>query len=804
MAIESTTTFKRSTFFKTHGVALLFFLLLSCVFYYPALQGKVLEQSDIIQYNGMAHLRNELRAAGEESYYTQNAFGGMPTYQLGAQYAYQGIKTIDRLIRFLPRPIDYLFLYLISFYILLSSLKIDFKLSILGSLAFSLATYHLIIIEVGHNSKAHAIGYFPLVLASLLYLFRSRKIILPTLFLTLSMALELAANHYQMTYYLFMLIGMYLLFRAYQAITVKEGVLFLKRLGVFIVSVSWAVLLNASTIFATRQYAQFSTRSTPEISIEGASTNSGLSFDYITAYSYGIAESFNLFIPRLFGGSNSERLPKGSHLELLLKKYNLSPTEIENFTNSSPLYFGSQPIVAAPAYLGASVLLLFILGLITLSFKDYKWLYFSMLLALFLSFGKNLSFLSHLFIDYFPLYNKFRAVSSIQVILSFTVPIIAVLGLRKWLSSPSTQSLMKALIISLILISLGILLPFTLGFSGANDISYESAYGPEFMDALRSDRTALALKDSLRSFLIILVVCTVLYIYSKRLKEVLLYLVVGAVLLDLGGVAYRYTSVDHFQSKREFQNPIPLTDADKEIQSDNGYYRVFNLNEGLNGATTAYHHRSIGGYHAAKPAFISQIFEYHIANENYEVLDLLNIKYLISNDEEGRIASSYPNSKGPVWIARSIDYQPSLKESFLNLPLISQSESIEINEPFSFDYEENRTLSEHEFVEVSSFKESKISYRYRLDSPAFVIFSEWYYSPSPEDWVLRRSNGESQKIYRTNYAFMGAMLSEGEGEITLSFEPKIISQTLWIRIIAQIGLLALFLVAIVVYRGKAE
>ena len=804
MAIESSTTFKMSTFFKTHGLAILSFLVISCVFYYPALQGKVLEQSDIIQYNGMAHLRNELRAAGEESYYTQNAFGGMPTYQLGAQYAYQGIKTLDRVIRFLPRPIDYLFLYLITFYILLTSLKINFRLSMLGSLAFSLATYHLIIIEVGHNSKAHAIGYFPLVLASLLYLFRSRKIILPTLFLTLSMALELVANHYQMTYYLFMLIGMYLLFRAYAAITEKEGVVFLKRLGVFIVSVSWAVLLNASTIFATRQYAQFSTRSTPEISIEGVSTNSGLSFEYITTYSYGIAESFNLFIPRLFGGSNSERLPEGSHLELLLKKYNLSPIEIENFTNSSPLYFGSQPIVAAPAYLGASVLLLFVLGLITLSFKDYKWLYFSMLLALFLSFGKNLSFLSHLFVDYFPLYNKFRAVSSIQVILSFTVPIIAVLGLRKWLSSPSTQSLMKALIISLIVISLGTLLPFTLGFSGANDISYESAYGPEFMDALRSDRTALALKDSLRSFLIILVVCTVLYFYSKRLKEVLIYLVVGAVLLDLGGVAYRYTSAHRFQSKREFQNPIPLTDADKEIQSDNGYYRVFNLNEGLNGATTAYHHRSIGGYHAAKPAFISQIFDYHIANENYEVLDLLNIKYLISNDEEGRIASSYPNSKGPVWIARSIDYQPSLKESFLNLPLISQSESIEINEPFSFDYEENRALSKHEFVEVSSFKESQISYRYRLDSPAYVVFSEWYYSPSPEDWVLRSNHSESLKIYRTNYSFMGAILTEGEGEITLSFEPKIVSQTLWIRIIAQIGLLALIVVAIIVYRGKAE
>ena len=805
MAIESTTAFKMSTFLRTHGIALLSFLLVSCVFYYPGLQGKVLEQSDIIQYNGMAHLRNELRAAGEESYYTQNAFGGMPTYQLGAQYAYQGVKALDRAIRFLPRPIDYLFLYLISFYILLSSLKIDFRLSMLGSLAFSLATYHLIIIEVGHNSKAHAIGYFPLVLASLLYLFRSRKILLPTLFLTLSIALELVANHYQMTYYLFMLIGVYLLFKAYEAITAQEGVVFLKRLGIFTLSVIWAVLLNASMIFATRQYAEFSTRSTPEISIEGASTNSGLSFDYITTYSYGIAESFNLFIPRLFGGSNSERLPKGSHLELLLKRYNLGSAEIENFTNSAPLYFGSQPIVAAPAYLGASVLLLFVLGLITLSFKDYKWLYIAMLLALLLSFGKNLSFLSHLFVDYFPLYNKFRAVSSIQVILSFTVPIIAVLGLGKWLSAPSTQTLTRALMISLIIIGVGALLPFTLGFSGANDISYETAYGPEFMEALRSDRTALALKDSLRSFLIVLIVCTVLYLYSKRLKGALIYFVVGAVLLDLGGVAYRYTSADHFQSKREFQNPIPLTDADKDIQSDRSYYRVYNLNEGLNGATTAYHHRSIGGYHAAKPAYISQIFDYHIANENYEVLDLLNIKYLISNDEEGnRIASSYPSSKGAIWVAKSMDYQPSLQESFLNLPLISQSESIEINEPFSFDYEENRTLSELEFVEVSSFKENQISYRYRLDSPAFVVFSEWYYSPSPEDWVLRTNTGEFLKIFRTNYSFMGAMLSEGEGEITLSFEPKIVSQTLWIRIIAQMGLLALIVVAIIVYRGKAE
>lgn len=805
MAIESTTTFKMSTFLRTHGIALLSFLLISCVFYYPALQGKVLEQSDIIQYNGMAHLRNELRAAGEESYYTQNAFGGMPTYQLGAQYAYQGVKALDRAIRFLPRPIDYLFLYLISFYILLSSLKIDFRLSMLGSLAFSLATYHIIIIEVGHNSKAHAIGYFPLVLASLLYLFRSRKILLPALFLTLSIALELVANHYQMTYYLFMLIGVYLLFKAYEAITAQEGGVFLKRLGVFTLSAIWAVLLNASTIFATRQYAEFSTRSTPEISIDGASTNSGLSFDYITTYSYGIAESFNLFIPRLFGGSNSERLPKGSHLELLLKRYNLGSAEIENFTNSAPLYFGSQPIVAAPAYLGASVFLLFVLGLFTLSFKDYKWLYIAMLLALLLSFGKNFSFLSHFFVDYFPLYNKFRAVSSIQVILSFTVPIIAVLGLRKWLSAPSTQTLTRALMISLIIIGVGALLPFTLGFSGVNDISYETAYGPEFMEALRSDRTALALKDSLRSFLIVLIVCTVLYLYSKRLNGALIYLVVGAVLLDLGGVAYRYTSVDHFQSKREFQNPIPLTDADKNIQSDRSYYRVFNLNEGLNGATTAYHHRSIGGYHAAKPAFISQIFDYHIANENYEVLDLLNIKYLISNDEEGRkIASTYPSSKGAIWVAKSMDYQPSLQESFLNLPLISQSESIEINEPFSFDYEENRTLSELEFVEVSSFKENQISYRYRLDSPAFVVFSEWYYSPSPEDWVLRTNTGESLKIFRTNYSFMGAMLSEGEGEITLSFEPKIVSQTLWIRIIAQMGLLALIAVTIIVYRGKAE
>ena len=785
------------SFLKTHLWVMFVFIGIGLYFYFPAFQGKLPYQSDIVQYNGMAHARNELRDSGEESYYTQSAFGGMPTYQLGAHYGYQGVKMVDRLIRFLPRPVDYLFLYFASFYILLLSLKVDYRFAALGSIAFGLATYHLIIIDVGHNAKAHAIGYFPLVIAAIFYLFRSSNWLKAGLLLTASLALELVANHYQMTYYLFLLIGLYLCFELIRAIKAKELQRFTTRIALFTAALAGAIALNATSIFATKQYASFSTRGTSELNVSSnntdGSTGSGLSFDYITAYSYGIAESFNLLIPRLYGGSNSEALPENSALEEFLDSYKLTISEKKEFTSKAPLYFGKQPMVAAPAYLGVSVVFLFVLAALTLPFKQYRWLYIGLALALTLSWGKNFPALSRIFIDYFPLYNKFRAVSSIQVLLSLSIPLLAIIGFSSWSKEPDFSKLLKALYLTVGVLVIATLIPLVGDFRGVNDLYYENAYGAGYIEALRADRKSLVLHDAFRSVLLTLSTAAAVYLIGKYRDVRWIGLLLIIVLVDLGGVAKRYSNADDFVPAKLVKQPFKKSEADRAILADTDYFRVFNINEGLNGASTSYWHHSIGGYHAAKPAFIHQIFDFHLASEQYEVLDLLNIKYLISADDQGTPTYSlYPSRKGAAWISSSLRFENNLDTIFNRLPEISTANEAvvygsKVLEPYA-----NRSIATNEKVEVTYVQENRIDYTYMLNEPAFVVFSEWYYTPSPGDWVLRDEQNNELPIYRTNYAFMGSYLPKGEGTISLRFEPKIIETTLWVRLIAQAVFIALF------------
>src|SRR5690606_28294863 len=284
-------------------VVVLLFIIASLVYFYPVLQGKKIFQSDIVQYTGMAKEQNDFRKAhDEEPYWTNSAFGGMHTYQLGANYSHNYVKKLDNIIRFLPRPADYLFLYLLSFYILLITLKVDYKLAILGALAFGLSTYLIIILGVGHNAKAHAIGYFPLVLAGILLTFQ-QKYIWGFLLTTVAMALEIGANHFQMTYYLMLLVlvlgGVYL----YDAYKKKELPQFLKTVGILFGAVILGIVVNATNIMATQEYVKWSTRGQSELTInpDGSpkEASTGLDKDYITQYSYGITESLNLFVPRL-------------------------------------------------------------------------------------------------------------------------------------------------------------------------------------------------------------------------------------------------------------------------------------------------------------------------------------------------------------------------------------------------------------------------------------------------------------------------------------------------------------------------
>lgn len=397
-----------------HLLVLLSFVIIAVAYFSPVLQGKSIYQSDIVNYIGMAKQQNDFRQqTGEETYWTDAAFGGMPTYQLGAHYPNNFIKYIDHGLRFLPRPADYLFLYFIGLYILLLVLKVDYRIAFLGALAFGFSTYMIILLGVGHNSKAHAIAYMPMVLAGIILTFRN-KYLWGGLLLAFTMALEIEADHPQMTYYLLLLVivlGIVYLIDAFKKKVLPQ---YFKALGVMVIAVILALGVNASMLMATKQYSDFSTRGNTGLTIDAKGNpqeSSGLSYDYITEYSYGKLESFNVFIPRFMGGSSSEKLSTDSNSYKELLKIGVKPQRAAQFTENAPTYWGPQTYIAAPAYIGAMVIFLFIFALFLIRGKLKWWIVGGSILALLLSWGDNFAFLTKFFINYFPLYDKFRAVS---------------------------------------------------------------------------------------------------------------------------------------------------------------------------------------------------------------------------------------------------------------------------------------------------------------------------------------------------------------------------------------------------------
>ena len=425
--------------FYPHALAILGFVLTSLIYFYPVLQGKQISQSDIAQYTGMAKEQNDFRASDHvEPYWTNSAFGGMPTYQLGANYPHDYIGKIDDALRFLPRPADYLFLYFLGFYGLMLVLKIDPLKAFFGALAFGFSTYLIIILGVGHNAKAHAIAYMPLVIAGFILVFR-KKYISGGLLTMFAVALEINANHFQMTYYLLIFLLILSGYFVYQAVKEKEYKSLLYSCGVLAVAGIFALGANATNLLATSEYTNFSIRGKSELTFnpDGSKTtsNSAMTHDYITEYSYGIAESFNLIAPRLFGGSNNEALGQESEMYNFMIGKGVPEAQANDFVSGMPTYWGDQPIVAAPAYIGAVVFFLGILALF-IDKRKIKYVFLSgALVALVLSWGKNFPALTDFFIDHVPMYDKFRAVSSIQVILELCFPVLAIMGLQSSLSA---------------------------------------------------------------------------------------------------------------------------------------------------------------------------------------------------------------------------------------------------------------------------------------------------------------------------------------------------------------------------------
>ncbi len=681
--------------FYPHLLVVVGFILVSLFYFYPVLKGEKIFQSDIVQYTGMAKEQIDFRKeTGEEPYWTNSAFGGMPTYQLGAKYPNDVIGMLDDALRFLPRPADYLFLYFLGFYVLLMVLKVDPLKAFFGALAFGLSTYLIIILGVGHNAKAHAIAYMPMVVAGVLLVFQ-RKYITGGLLTMVAAALEINANHFQMTYYLLLLLAIIGVYYVVIAIKNKEFKELGKVIGVFVIAGILAIGANATNLMATSEYAKFSTRSNSELTFnpDGSpkTDSNAMSYEYITEYSYGIAESLNLIAPGLFGGSNNENLGIKSETYQNFVAQGYPADQVQGFVEHAPAYWGAQPIVAAPAYIGVVVFFLFVMAFFVEK-RNIKYLFLAgAIFSLLLSWGKNFSVLTDFFINYVPLYDKFRAVSSIQVILELCVPALAILGLYQFFKQDDEKAKWNALwksgAITFGLLVVLFLIKGMFNFSGANDAAYAQAYGDEFIRTLKLDREALYTSDVLRSMLFVGLTFAVLFLFVKNMmKETTAIIAVGVLMVfDLFMVDKRYVSnnPDQFRSAREVDMPFEPTEADQRILADTTHFRVFELEGGMSSARTSFFHKSIGGYHAAKPRRMQQLFDYQIAKNNVRVLNMLNVKYVIQSDENGqKIALQNPAANGNAWFVEKIKFVNSANEEMKALDSLDNKNEVVIANKF--------------------------------------------------------------------------------------------------------------------------
>jgi len=791
--------------FLPHTLVFVGFIIISLAYFNPVLQGKKIFQSDIMQYIGMAKQQNDFRAnTGEETYWTNSAFGGMPTYQLGAHYPNNYIKKIDSLLRFLPRPADYLFLYLIGFYVLLLVLKVDYKLAFLGSLAFGFSTYLIIILGVGHNAKAHAIAYMPLVLSGILLTFQ-KKYIFGFLLTTIALGLELSANHYQMTFYLLLLVlvlGLVFLIEAFKNSALAD---FFKATAILFVAVLLSIGLNATNVLATQEYVKESTRGKSELTInpDGTpkETTNGLNRDYITAFSYGKVETLNLFIPRFMGGGSYENVGKNSETYDYFKKLGASPMQALNEVKQTPTYWGEQPIVEAPAYVGAVVIFLFILALYIVKGPEKRWLIIGAAMSLLLSYGKNLEFLTDLFIDYFPLYNKFRAVSSIQVILELCIPILAVLGLKELMAKAHDKTRRVKALKNTLFITLGITVALLLfkdllfDFVGSNDGQFINAYGQGFIDAVKSDRVAFFTNDTWRTLLLVLISAGSIWFFLKeKISKNLLLVALGILILfDLVVVDRRYVNNEDFVAASSVQNPYQASQIDLEILKDTTHYRIFDLTTG--NTKPSYFHNSLNGYHAAKMKRYDDVFNFYIAQNHLGVLSMLNTKYIIAQNEEGN-ATTYENSNahGNAWFVKNIVLVKTPDEEILSLDSLDVKNNVVVNEDefgqfFKTESTNTYPLDSIANVKLVAYQPNYLKYKTNNLNDGFIVFSENYYAQGWNAYL----DGKMVSHLRVNYILRGLQIPSGDHVIEFKFEPQVIRTGSTITMLSSVTLLLLLI-----------
>ena len=789
-----------------HLFALILFLFFSVSFFYPILSGKKLVQSDITQYSGMARQLQDFRKDfNEETYWIDNAFVGMPTYQLGAKYPADFLTPIHSFFQLIPRPAEILFLYLLFSYIFFIIIKIPWRIALFGAFAYGLSTYLLIILQVGHNTKAQALAYMPLVIGGV-YLIFNEKRTLGFFISVLALALQIRANHYQMTYYMLILIAIMVLFFLYHAIDKNKIRGSLINLGVLISSGIIALGFNSTSLLATAEYTKFSTRGESELKFNADGTakeySSGLDKEYITQFSYGIFESLNLIIPRIQGGGSTENLGTDYSLYEYLIREGVSVKQSKEFMKNVPTYWGKQPILEAPAYIGITVFFIAVLGLFYIRRTPLiNSLILGSILSLILSWGKNFSFITNLFIDFFPLYNKFRAVSSIQIILEFCIPVISAIGLSHFFKEKNSNKILIKVFLGFASI---LLIVFALkgnySFSSAFDPYLQNNYGASFLDQILIARKEVFQNDIFRAFVYILIITIILFLYNTNRinKNLGITLVSILMLFDLISVSSRYIDRELFLSPRVADKVFKMEEADKRILQDTSHFRVFEPRLGLSGSRTSFFHNSIGGYHGAKPRRFEELFNYSSINNISGVINMLNVKYLLVRENGILKAQINENTLGNAWTVDSIIIAETADMALEKMKTLNFKNSAvviktELPKEAKINFKRDSLFN----IEMNKISPQTIKYEYKSKYEQLVVFSEMYY---PKGWSVTLDN-RTINHFPVNYILRGIIVPKGEHEIKFSFIPDKIFLGTTIRWIS----LLLFLVISVlsIFKNKS-
>ena len=786
-----------------HGVAILLFIALTFSYMSPLLQGKVLKQSDVSNFQGVAKESLDYQEkTGEIALWTNALFGGMPTYLIISVANSNLISYVKSFLNLgLPRTAAIVFLYLLGFYIALLAFGVSPWLSIAGAIAYAFSSYFFIILEPGHITKAIALGYFPPVIAGI-YLTYNKKIIVGGLLTGFFLTLLLMANHMQITYYAFIVIFVYGIFVLVKTILEKTYFSFIKATFVLLIAAVLAIGCNFTNLWLTYEYGKYSMRGESELTGEKDNKTSGLDKDYATSWSYGVSETLTLLIPNAKGGSSGGELSTSSESYKYFNKM-YGSVQAKQIVKQMPVYWGDQPFTSGPVYVGAAVMFLFVLGMFLLKGYLKWWLLIVTILSIMLAWGKNFMGLTDFFLDYVPGYNKFRTVSMTLIIAEFTMPLLALLSLDHILKSEiDKKTFMKAFKWSLGLVG-GLVLILTLmpgaffDFSSSNDAQYAQNGFP--VNEIMEDRESLFRMDGFRSLIFILLMAGVVFFtWSKKLKYSVAVMLIGVIFLaDLWPVDKRYLNNSLFVSKTEEKTPFKPTNADLEILKDTDpNFRVLNVAANtFNDASTSYFHKSIGGYHGAKMKRYQELIDAQISKNNMQVLNMLNTKYfIVPTKEQGPVAQMNPFALGNAWFVKSYKIVENADSELNALTDFDPAQEAIVDKRYA-QYVNSYQFDSIAYIKLTKYSPNEINYESSCNSEQLAVFSEIFYDKGWKAFV----DGKEVPHFRVNYVLRAMTVPAGNHKIDFKFEPESYTLGENISFASSLTLLVLLIGSIIGY-----